>query len=40
MTPPALRLSDVRCKCCPYRRCHGSRNERTDNEGVCVVCCI
>ena len=39
--PPPLHLSDIRCKCFPYRRCQDKRkdavNEQT-NEGVYVRC--
>jgi len=42
MMPPPLHLSEIRCKCFPFRRCHGKQkgamNERA-NEGVCVDYC-
>ena len=41
MTPPPLHLSNIRCKCFPFRSCRDKQksamNERT-NEGFCVGC--
>jgi len=25
VVPPPVHLSDIRCKCFPYRRCHGKQ---------------
>ena len=41
MMPPPLHLSDIRCKCFQYRRCHGKQKSTVDeqtNEGVSVGC--
>jgi len=41
MAPPPLHLSDIRCKCFPYRRCHGKQKtivHGQTNEAVCDGC--
>jgi len=36
MMPPTLHLSDIRCKCFPYRRCHGKQQGAMNEQKMKV----